>query len=604
MRKIIALFVLLCSVTLLTNAQTEFPLLTDLHVRPGNENEKALELIVNEINQSEYPFVIVTGDLTNEGSDEELLNIKRVLDQLTIPCYVIPGNHEVNWSQSAGKTFVDLWGNDRFAFKKGDQLFVGFSCGPYMKMGDGHVKREDVLWLEKTLKEQATPGTKVYAFAHYPLTEDLCNWQEIVSILKKYNTIVSFCGHGHNLKELAFGDLKGIMCRATFTRGGTVPGYNIINLATDSVFVNEKLLGKDKIRTFAFANDASSHMTYEPKKEPVYEQPGNLTLVYQDDATVFTGVSADKHNLYFGNSLGEVKAVSFKNGKESWSHKTGSSLFSTPVCEGKRVIAPGADGTLYCLKAKNGATEWTIETGEPFVADGVIADGKLYQGGYKKFYKIDIPSAKIEWKFDGINNYCQALPVLKDNKVIFGAWDTNLYCLDARNGEKIWKWNNGSTQNMLSPGNCVPAVTDKQVIVVAPDRFMTAIDLKDGKQLWRSKEYPVRESMGMSADETKAYAKLMDGRLLAVSASDPEYKVLWCIDAGLGYEHVPCPLFEYKGVIYMGSRTGMVVAVDAATQQVLWRYKCGNSSVNRFDVGENGDLFFSLVEGKIYRIKI
>lgn len=102
-----------------------------------------------------------------------------------------------------------------------------------------------------------------------------------------------------------------------------------------------------------------------------------------------------------------------------------------------------------------------------------------------------------------------------------------------------WKWNNGKNANMLGPGNCVPVVTEDKVIVVAPDRYMTALDRKTGKEIWRSNKYKVRESLGVSADGKRAYAKLMDGELLAVSTEGNIYNPLWVVDSGLGYEHAP-----------------------------------------------------------------
>lgn len=602
MRKSIFLWLLFCLYGWTAFAQTEFALLTDIHVTPGSKREVALEKIVEEINRSGVPFVIITGDLTNQGSDRELVNVKRILDRLVMPYYVIPGNHELNWSESAGKTFVDLWGNDRFVFRRDSMLFVGFSCGPYMKMGDGHIKREDVLWLEKTLQDQVTPGTRVYVFCHYPLTDGLSNWEEIVSVIQKYPVVASFCGHGHNLELTSSRGIPGIMCRATYNRNDDGPAYNFVILSGDSVFVDEKYVDGDRIRHFAIAGKGKTSRLSEMNstfEEPV---PAELELVFEDEATVFTGVGAGDDFLCFGNSLGDVKAVSLSGDREIWRYRTATSLFSTPVCAGDQVVAPAADGKIYAFRGEDGKMNWTLTDGKPFVADGIVADGKLYQGGYKKFYKIDLQSGKPEWISEVPENYCQAQPALTGDRVIFGAWDTYLHCLDRNTGKEIWKWNNGKPQQMLSPGNCVPAVSDGKVFIVAPDRFMTALGLSDGTELWRTNQAQVRESMGHSADGKRVYAKLMDGHVIAVSALSPEYELLWNVDAGLGYEHAPCPILEHKGMVYVGSRSGWVVAIDPDAQKVCWKYRCGHSAVNRFTVGPDGNVYFSLVEGKIYRI--
>ena len=101
-------------------------ILSDVHVTPGNANEGQLREAVAEINATDVDAVMMTGDLTNEGSDEQLTNVKGILDGISHPLYVIPGNHENNWSQSACKTFNDLWGSDRFVFTV-DQLVVRYA---------------------------------------------------------------------------------------------------------------------------------------------------------------------------------------------------------------------------------------------------------------------------------------------------------------------------------------------------------------------------------------------------------------------------------------------------------------------------------------------
>ena len=157
MIKHISFFKILLIVALLMVASTamaqKFAILSDIHVTPGNANEGKLKEAVAEINGSDVDAVIVSGDLTNEGSDVQLRNVKSILDGITKPLYVIPGNHENNWSQSACKTFNDLWGNDRFVFTVGKLVVIGMNCGPFMKMGDGHIKQEDLTWLDKTLSE-------------------------------------------------------------------------------------------------------------------------------------------------------------------------------------------------------------------------------------------------------------------------------------------------------------------------------------------------------------------------------------------------------------------------------------------------------------------
>ena len=105
----------------------KFAFLTDIHIVEGSPNVENLTLAVNEINLSDVDLVIVTGDITNDGSDAELYLAKSILDKLTKPSLVIPGNHETNWSESAGLSIKELWGDDRFITELNGFILVGFS---------------------------------------------------------------------------------------------------------------------------------------------------------------------------------------------------------------------------------------------------------------------------------------------------------------------------------------------------------------------------------------------------------------------------------------------------------------------------------------------
>lgn len=158
-----------------------------------------------------------------------------------------------------------------------------------------------------------------------------------------------------------------------------------------------------------------------------------------------------------------------------------------------------------------------------------------------------------------------------------------------------------SSAEAVFSGNCVPVISGDKVFLVAPDRFMTALDLQTGRQLWRSGQFTVRESQCGSVDGKRVYGKTMNGRIVAVDAAAPEYRCLWNVDAKFGYEHNPCPLLEHDGIVFAGSRQGILAAVDAGPRRLLWTYKCGNSSINKIAAGPDGGIWVTLIEGKIYR---
>ena len=579
-------------------------ILSDVHVTPGNANEGKLREAVAEINAADVDAVMLTGDLTNEGSDEQLRNIKGILDDITHPFYIIPGNHENNWSQSACKTFNDLWGSDRFVFTVDHLVVVGMNCGPFMKMGDGHIKQEDLLWLDSTLTAMVKPGMMVLSVNHYPILDDLDNYRAYVDILKKYPVITHQCGHYHSWRLYETDGINGLMVRALDMGGGNY-GYTLMNIDLDRqwIYIYNKVIGKNPEQMYAYHINTDY---YTPQlTETQNTVPAGIVIqrVVADNASIFTRVGVDEKNLYFGNSLGYCKAVDKKTGALRWQYKTDAMLFSRPAVGDKYIVLPTSDKRLVWLDKKSGKTKWQYNADGPYVAGGVVKDGILYQGGFKTFQAWDVKRHRLLWQYNDINNYCQASPVVDGNDVVFGAWDTYLRSLNRRTGALNWQWNNGKSVNLYSPGNVVSVVTPDRVVIVAPDRVTTAIDRKSGKELWREKnDNKVRESLGHSADGEVAYAKTMDGTLVAMSTGD-HYKMLWQVDLGFGYEHAPCIVLEHNGYIYCGSRRGMLAVVNASTRQLEFTYRLGTSEVNGFELDTTtGDIYCSLIEGTIWRI--
>lgn len=592
---LLSFFFLLSAISL---SATRIIVIADLHVLPGNDCEKNLKIAVEEINKSDADLVVINGDLTNEGSDEELSNVKSILDQIKLPQFVLPGNHETTWSQSATKTIFDLWGNDRFVTEFDNYVIVGIACGPYMKMGDGHIKQEDLHWLDETLAKHCTNGKQVISFNHYPLKKDLDNYDDYIRILRKYPVIAHVNGHYHKYEKYVsenFGDINCMMVRSLDFKNGNY-GYTIMDVDADSVIFHNKQLGKAPVRVDGFA--ISLPTTNSDIALKMLEE--NL---HADSASVFTRLGFDKKTIYFGNSLGYAKAIDKKSGKLLWSIPTGASLFARPVVAGKYVVIPSAAKELLWVNPKTGEIIQRNASDGAYVADGVYKDNALYIGGYNKFEKWDAKTRKLIWRYEALNNYCQAAPVVDGNDVIFGAWDTYLYCLDAKTGQLKWKWNNGKSRNQLGPGNVVPVVTRERIYIVAPDRYMTAIDRKIGKTIWRNNEHKYRESLGCSEDGTRVYAKTMDGELVVVDASTGEFKKLWVVDLKLGYEHAPCIVAEKDGIVYAGSRRGLVVAVNPQTQSVIKTFFLGKSETNGIDIDPtSGNVYTSLIEGTIFKL--
>jgi outer membrane protein assembly factor BamB/predicted phosphodiesterase len=588
----------------------KFAFLTDIHVTVGSANVTNLNLAVEEINLSDADMVIVTGDITNDGSDAELQLAKSILDKLTKPYLIIPGNHETNWSESAGLSIIELWGNDRFITEWNDFLLVGFSTGPYMKMGDGHVKQEDIQWLKTELSSRSNKGKKLLAFAHYPLADGLDNWTDVTAILNEYECLAVFCGHGHRLGLHNFDSIPGVMGRALLQPNPASVGYNIAEVRNDSLLVSEKIIGEPlrfpQIAIHLDNYDDISKLPVSPRPDySINETYPDIveSFAWVDTASIFTGVCLAGDSMFvYGNSMGWLKAVKHTVNQSVWEVKFNGSVFSTPAL-GKDVVVFGAtDGFIYGMNIHDGTIIWKVDCSTPVLASPIIEGNNVYiGGGNDAFYCINLATGEIIWKYAGIDGLIQGKPAISGNSVVFGAWDRHLYCLNSSTGELVWKWNNGKANRLFSPGNIVPVISNGKVFIVAPDRFMTAIDLKTGQEVWRTAKHQVRESMGISPDGREVFVKLMNDSIVSVSGTSRDFKTIWAIDAGIKYDHNPCPLIADNNLVVGATKNGLVTVIDRRNSSVAWMHKTGNSSVNHLLFDDAGSIWLSSIEGKIVR---
>src|SRR5690606_25481254 len=135
-------YVLLCLLIWFAAATTaqpafKFAQVTDTHVGGATGAEDLRRTVLDINQQADIDFVILSGDVTEFGSDEEIRLAKQILDSLQKPLYVVPGNHDSNWSESGANSFRQVFGAETFFFEHKGYQFMGTTSGPNMRMSPG-----------------------------------------------------------------------------------------------------------------------------------------------------------------------------------------------------------------------------------------------------------------------------------------------------------------------------------------------------------------------------------------------------------------------------------------------------------------------------------
>ena len=589
-----------------------FAHLTDLHFSPNNPNPtEDLLRSVAQINATEnIDFVLVTGDITEEGDRACLEKAKSCLDLLKVKYYVALGNHETKWSDSGCTAFGEVFGYERFEFEHKGFLFLGFNSGPLMRMAYGHVVPQDIRWMTETM-EKAGKDKPVMLVTHYPMKDgDVDNWYEVTDAVRPYNVRMFIGGHYHSNRNQRYDGIPGILMRSNLRDKDGKQGYGVYEVTDDSIKVFCQRVGEQPVQWAEFSltesyydrnGKADKYPDFSVNKEfsKVKEQ-----WVVQTGVGIYCSPAMEGDKVFVGDDMGYLTAYTLKNGKKLWNFQSGKRIIGTPAVSEGIVVFGSADRNIYGLNAINGKLLWKVEAKEPVIGAVTIDSGIAYVGASDHTFRaIDIHTGKVVWSYDKVKGYIETKPLMADNKVIFGAWDNTLYALDKTNGKECWKWTGGLTRMHYSPAAVWPVAADGKVFIADPQRALTAIDLQTGNTIWRTFESKVRETVGLSEDGKRIYSKTMNDSIVCYATSGNTPQKIWASNVGFGYEHAPSMPQEKGGVVYGSTKEGLIFALEAKTGKVLWKHKIGNSLISTVVPLNGKEVLFTATSGEVGLLK-
>jgi len=593
-----------------------FAWLSDTHVGSGTGADD-LSRSVHDINaMQDVAFVLLSGDITEMGSNEQLVLAKAILDSLNKPYYIVPGNHDTKWSESGCTMFRRLWGNDRFVFDNHGFRFIGMHEGPIMKMGDGHFAPEDLRWIDSVLTSMNNPDQPVFFITHYPLDSGIDNWYEMTSRLRRHNVQAVLVGHGHRNRMMDFEGIPGVMGRSNLRGQAPYGGYTLATVTADTLFFSERIPVPASAGVEPGSNWHKLPLGKKSYGEPSHnlERPdfsinesSSAPKIIWSVRTGFTVASTPavwNDRVIVGNSSGSVTCYALGDGGPLWTYKTAGAVYSTPAAADGSVVVGSTDGEIYCFDINSGKLTWNVTTMSAVVGSPAIRDGIVYVGASdRRFRAIDLKTGSVRWTFEGVNGFVETKPLIDGDLVVFGAWDTYLYALSTEDGTLRWKWSNGNPGVLLSPAAAWPVASKGKVFVAAPDRFMTAIDGATGTTVWRTNQFTVRETVGISEDGERVYARCMRDTVVAFSTSSATPAPLWVSNCAYGYDIDPSMPVEKNGTVFFGTKNGLVYALNAENGEVLWRYKIGVTVVSTPVALDAQSVLVSDLDGQIVLLR-
>lgn len=265
-------------------------------------------------------------------------------------------------------------------------------------------------------------------------------------------------------------------------------------------------------------------------------------------------------------------ALNAANGSTLWSSNLGGTFFWSGSCyENGRVFALNGDGLLRAFDAATGAVVWSrLLPGQfsfssmPTVREGVIYTGGAGSGGTA--YAVNANTGAVIWT-QSVANGGNSSPAVTSDGVYVSYACPNVYKLDPATGALIWHFAPGCSGG----GGKTPALYNNRLYV--RDSTGTIHDSFNGSVIGNfvAKNTPAFSgSRGFFLNGPNFF-----GSFGTLEARDVDTNaVLWSFAGDGSLQSAVLVVNDY---VYVGSASGRLYAVNAATGQQVWTTIAGTS---------------------------
>jgi outer membrane protein assembly factor BamB len=267
---------------------------------------------------------------------------------------------------------------------------------------------------------------------------------------------------------------------------------------------------------------------------------------------------------YLSNAVGELFALSMRDGRTLWSYDMHASAeASSPAVDGSRLVAHAKSGRILVLQRSNGRLLWSRSTAGEIESSPVIADGVDYLGDWSgRVYALDLATRRFRWIY---NDGCKitASATIAGGTLYLGDYCGRLIALQRSTGRLLWSASTGS------PVYGASAYAAGEEFVPSRDAGALVAFDRSGHELWRVSTGDLVYS-APAVWQGRVYFGSYDGTLYCVSARSGA--VLWTLPVGGRISGSPTVV---DGVVYVGSFDHRIVGADAASGKVVFTFPHG-----------------------------
>ncbi len=203
---------------------------------------------------------------------------------------------------------------------------------------------------------------------------------------------------------------------------------------------------------------------------------------------------------------------------------------------------------------------WRFKCEDEVRGSPALGGSQLFVGAYdNNLYALDAFGGQLQWKY-ATEGGLPGSPVVDKETVYIGSEDRRLHAVSARSGRIQWSYYTDG------PIRSTPRVAEGHVFFGSDDAYLHAVNTTSGRRAWRAQAGgPVRSRPAVSQD--RVYFGSESGEFYAVDFLG-EHK--WHAKAKRAVTSSP---LLHDGTLYFGSMDGQVYALEATSGWTVWRYR-------------------------------
>src|SRR3989344_5835171 len=285
-----------------------------------------------------------------------------------------------------------------------------------------------------------------------------------------------------------------------------------------------------------------------------------------------SGPVIDEKHVYFGSDDGVMHAVEQESVEEVWRFKIlgfgakGKTIFSSPTLNDGLLYFGAYDGNFYALDRATGKQQWIYIDADWIGSTPVVAPdlGLVYVGLQFGLWNkrgglvaLETKTGKKRWEYTDVPGNVRSSPAYSERYgvVIVGSRDGVVYCLNASNGELVWKYQtggeiNGSFAFDEERGHIIFGSLDGHIHIVNVTAGAVVKTISIGAGIYSTP----------CIHEGRAYISSLDNRVYCLNLETYELEGTFVRDGCI----FASPMTA-NGRVYVGSNDGRLYELDAKT---------------------------------------